>query len=161
MHVEKAKIIMKTRFVIFLALLLSMIVASCNTSSPATLPLNRKSAITVSVPPELNTYKLNDFVTIVVQNNSNYEIAFLPQDGITLFMKSGDRWINIENLIPNSLDRKIILSPQSQTENSSMTVDVVPKASDINSVIIRIWVVGKYQSTSQKVEGYVDVTLYP
>lgn len=145
-------------------ILVAVLVVSCGiskapegSSSPSQ---DRNKIIIVSAPPQINTYKIDDILTIVVQNNSEHEIAFFP-DGVALSMKNGDSWNNIENIMMNSIGRQRILSPETQKDTSLMTVPVSPAISSSNPVVIRVTITGIDQSTNQKVQGYVDITLSP
>jgi hypothetical protein len=152
---------LKTTATIITLILLLVLVASCSIgASTSSLP-DENSIITISAPPSLNSYKINDDVTLVVQNNSEDEIVFLPEGALTLSMKSETDWTNIENMMTNSLGRKIILSSVKQKAESLLITSVFPNVPNTRPVIVRIAISGTDQKTNQKVVGYVDVTLSP
>lgn len=151
----------KTSVKIIIGILASVFVASCGTGTSTSLSPNENSIITISAPSSLNTYKINDNVTLVVQNNSEDKIAFPPEGAIRLSMKNDNNWVNIENLMANSVGREIILSSVKQEENSLFITSVFPKVPNTSTVVVRIVITGTDQSSNQKVGSYVDVTLSP
>jgi hypothetical protein len=149
---------MKKLLSILATVFLIVLVSSCSNGSNEQKP--ESNEITVSAPPQINTFKINDFVNVVVQNNSEHEMALMP-DGISILLKNGDEWIHVENSA-NVVRNKIILRTKDNIDYSLTDLSIFPEITTRNySVILRITITGIDQSTSEKVIAYVDVTLFP
>ncbi len=147
------------KLILIVVIFSSLLFVSCSSVTSTITPQHEQNAISISAPPELNTYKINDFVTILIQNKSENKIALSDENGIILSLKSDDKWINIKNMMMNSLNGKTILQPQSQPEENSITVDIVPDIQNTTMAIVRITITGTDLSTNQIIQNYIDVTL--
>jgi hypothetical protein len=139
-----------------------MAITACNVNSTPSNYINpnqdKNNEISVSAPSQVNAFKINDFVTIIVQNNSEHEIA-LKREGINLLLKNGTDWVEIEN----SADfRDRILSPKANKDYSLTMIVVFPEVPmKESSVTVRVTIIGIDQLTNEKYQGYVDVILFP
>jgi hypothetical protein len=153
---------MKVSNVIMILAIFSITVTSCNDHNEVSDSIDSSSegnyGLTVSAPPQVNSFKINDFISIIVQNNTNHEIS-ITQDGISLWIKNGNDWVEIKK----SLDvRGRILSAKSNKDYSLTLLEILPEVINNNSpVIVRIYITGVDQLTGEKVQGYVDVNLSP
>ena len=153
---------MKTKFSLLFSAALLVFGISCSTGNhlSSSNPEIQKEAMILSAPSEMNTFKINDILSIGVQNNSKNEIILPPGLGLTLSAMNGNNWISINNSL-NSTSVNSILSPKSQKDNSFIMIPLVPEVPLGNSVIVRITIAGIDQVTNLKVQASLDVTLYP
>lgn len=139
-----------------------LLIASCNSNeaTASTAESNDiNSSITVTAPPSVNTYKLNDFVRVFVQNNSDHEVLISLENAIDIRLESGNEWLNVSN--SQKSFREILLSPKDQKETSLTLFSVIPEIKAEKAVTVRITIAGLDQSTKQEVSGYVDIILNP
>jgi hypothetical protein len=133
--------------------------ASCSNSSETAAFATQTNEFVVSAPPQVNSFRLDDFITVVVKNNSEHERS-LAQDSIAILIgKDETTWIETKNL---SHVREIILSPKSNHDYSLTAIVVLPDISNIiDAVTIRIVVTATNPATNAIYKGFVDVTLVP
>lgn len=115
--------------------------------------------ITITAPPVVNTYKLNDFVRVEVRNNSDHEILLSLESAIDIKAKQENSWLSVP--MAQKLSRKILLSSRSEKETSLTLFSIIPQVQPGKTTTIRITIKGIDQSTNQEVLGYVDITLSP
>jgi hypothetical protein len=154
---------MKLSNLIIIWIIFSCMITSCSNKDGqynfTDTNIKGNDEIAVFAPPQVNTFRINDFVTVVVQNNSEHEIA-ITQNGISLSLMDGNGWIRIDNTVEI---RDVILQTKRNNKDFSLTMIVVfPKVvKNDRSVIVRINITGIDQFTAEKVQGYVDVMLSP
>jgi hypothetical protein len=146
-------------FVLFLAITLASCTASKTVDSVESVTDVNKT-ITVSAPAQINTFKLNDFVRIAVQNNSDHEVLLFPESTVEIIMTSEAQSTNIHNSL-NSSKSEILLSPKSSENTNQTLYTVIPDIQGPKKVTIRIIVKGKVPETNQEVSAYLDITLKP
>lgn len=143
------------------ALFLPVVISSCVSSvNSATTASDVNKTITVTAPAQINTFKLDDFVGIAVENNSDHEVVLSPEGSIEITVTSEGQPRNVRNSL-NSSNREILLSPQSQKDTNQTLFGVIPDIKEQGKITVRITVKGKDQTTNQDVSAYVDLILSP
>lgn len=143
------------------ALFLPVVISSCVSSvNSATTASDVNKTITVTAPAQINTFKLDDFVGIAVENNSDHEVLLSPEGSIEITVTSEGQPRNVRNSL-NSSNREILLSPQSQKYTNQTLFGVIPDIKEQGKITVRITVKGKDQTTNQDVSAYVDLILSP
>ena len=153
---------MKTDFRI-VVLFLFIILASCTSShtiNSVEPVIDVNKTITVTAPTQINTFKLNDFIRIAVQNNSDHEVLLSPENTIEITRMSEGQSTNVSNSL-NSSNSEILLSPQSQKDTNQTLFAVIPDIKVQGAVTVRITVRGIDQTTNQEISGFIDLTLTP
>lgn len=154
-------------------LLCTMLLVSCSKSSSEKRDsfaevikvndLNTK--LRVYAPESVNDFKIKSGVTIVIDNLTNDLIKlYPPAEGIKLFVKSNNGWMEIKNLMnyhPSSSE--IGIAPPHDNLPGGSMFSVSPDVSERTTV--RIVLIGHiYQNgepTNSKVGAYTDVTVSP
>lgn len=143
------------------ALFLPVVISSCVSSvNSATTASDVNKTITVTAPAQINTFKLDDFVGIAVENNSDHEVLLSSEGSIEITVTSEGQPRNVRNSL-NSSNREILLSPQSQKYTNQTLFGVIPDIKEQGKITVRITVKGKDQTTNQDVSAYVDLILSP
>jgi hypothetical protein len=128
--------------------------------------LNTK--IHVSAPESVNDFKFSSGVTLVVDNLTDDLIKLYPPgEGIKIYIKSNNDWIEIRNLINYyPLSAEIPVPPKNTDSPGGSMFDVKPDILNANEkTTVRIVLIGQiYKNnlpTNQKVGAYTDVILFP
>ena len=152
---------MQNRLMQVLIIICLGITASCAQTGMATAPTNGSSRLLVYAPPEANSFKVNSGVTLAVENKSDHEIMFLPENAVTLYVKKDDKWERVGNLVTNSIPHKIILSSKDVIESNAMIVSVIPDVSRFSPALIRIDLLGTDQLTHEEIMVSTEIQLKP
>lgn len=147
-----------------LLILVMTLIASCKSRENSTVQnsslLDTNNAITINAPPQINSFKTNDFVGLVVQNNSEDLIALPPDYGVNIRMSKDNQWVNITDFT-TTFKSLVILAPKSKKDLSFMLFDVIPKVEIQTPTTFRFTANGINQSTNQEVYAYIDLQLSP
>ena len=154
---------MKIFNLILMCVLLAIVNTACTTTGQTSTVVvddanqGNQNLISVSAPAQINTFKIDDFVSVVVENNTEHKVA-ITQQGISLLLKNGLTWVKIEN----SVDvRNRILEPNYNKDFSLTEIVIFPEIMTSDSVVeIRVTVTGIDQQTKKAYQGFVDLTLY-
>ena len=149
---------MKTVISIFTTLLLLAIflVACDNLKGSAQ---SEKTILILSTPSSINTFKIDDTINLVIENYSTNQIVIDPKETI-LSVNTENGWGSIENLMDYS-DMVYVLMPKDQGDASSTVIGISPIIPNDKPATIRITIKGTIQSTKQKTEAQIDVTINP
>lgn len=118
--------------------------------------------IQIYIPPELNSFKIGDPISLVLENYSN-ELVVLPQDyGIHIFQHVDGEWELVENKMEYSSSKKLV-NPN-KDHNQLVFVTIFPNIFAEQKVSVRVVIEG-YSSALEgekpetKIGSYIDVTL--
>lgn len=118
--------------------------------------------IQVSTPPEINSFRVGDPLSLVLENYSNEQI-FLPQDyGVRIFQLIDGDWEQVENRMEYSSSIKVV-NPNNDLDQF-VFVTVYPYIVSDQKVNIRVVIVGNYfkeetGNLGDEVGAYIDVIL--
>jgi len=150
---------MKKAISLFVLITFLLTLTSCGSPQKPPAIEAKSDAVTITVPPEVNTFKINDFVNVEVQNNLDHEILLSLDSAIDIKAKQEDNWITVP--LAQKLSRKILLSSQSEKDTSLTLFSIIPQIQSGKATDIRITIKGIDQLTNQELFGYVDITLNP
>ncbi len=125
------------------------------------MPNDGAGELFVYAPVEANTFRLNDGVTLALENRSAHEILFLPENALKVYLKEGDTWTEIGNLVSNPIPRKIILSSSDVVDSNATVVWVIPDVLQSSPAVIRVDILGTDQTTHQEIKVSTVVSLKP
>ena len=165
--------ILKNKFVFFVSCLLIVIQIGCSLDNDYKVIPNKdlsssniNSEIGIFAPVELNTYRFNDPVTIIIENFGKTPIFFLNDFDICLFINDSDNWVEIRSVKTVYLEGDILLLPTEKDPLKYGTTMIEPILENYSiPVKIRIAIIG-YKfidgvKTDQLVAAYTDIWLFP
>jgi hypothetical protein len=139
-------------------------VALCNTAcgsrSSGDLDEDINQTITIVAPPQVNSLKANDFIGLVIQNNSDDKIELSYEYGVNIKRMKENQWFDFMTVMDAYLS-PTSLSSKSQKEFSFTYIDFILKIEIQEPEVLRFTVMGVNQSTSQEVYAYIDLNLLP
>lgn len=119
--------------------------------------------IRLRVPGDVNSFRISEMITLLVDNYSESQIQIVPDKDIRIFQKPAGGWVEIKNLMNYSSRIEII--PIKDSENPGGTIyqlapEIVEKQT---TVYLRIVVIGTKDpdGSASKIGAYVDLTMHP
>lgn len=124
--------------------------------------------IRLSMPESLgNRLKIGDWVSVMVTNHTQGEIAFPPDYGLKLYIYQEEEWVEVENNMTYVPNEEKYLPPEGVYGFRIVNfTPCVPVPEDRSSPAhLRVLVVGttipEGDEAAEKVAAYYDVVLHP
>jgi hypothetical protein len=112
--------------------------------------------------------KIGEFITLVLNNQSNKIIVFPPDYGLKMYLYNNEEqtWIEVKNLEKYSTEENKQVSPIDEGSLSQILVSALPSLDTTSDPIdMRVMVIGTIFkdgiSTDKQVGAYTDITLQP
>ena len=167
------------KFIIVLSVLISLVACSNKASKQKEdsfskllpIPLgDMNDEIKLSLPGlERGFYKpkIGEFITLVLNNQSNKIIVFAADYGLEMYMLNENQtWIEVKNLEKYSPEENKQVSPLGEGSLSQLLVSALPALDKTsNPIDLRVLVIGTIYKdgipTDKQVGAYTDITLQP
>jgi hypothetical protein len=162
----------RDNFLIILLAFLILFTNSCNpSSSTLKLPdlnfsdIEMNQRFILEAPKGLNTFKIGEIISLIVDVKSNDQIAFENDYGARIFLLEDTGWVEIPNHVKYPVGQ-ILLSESKGDPFQKGEADIVPKLEDeTNSVTLRIILIGNIyrdgKITKDQTAAYIDIELEP
>jgi hypothetical protein len=126
---------------------------------------NVNTELRLWAPEELNTFKVNEPISLSVEVTGTEQVVFPRDYGNRMFRNVSGDWVEVENVPTDWGEGSFLLSPSKGDPMAWGSPRVFPWFGDTDSpVLLRVFVVGNRYSdgaaSSDKVGAFVDVTLY-
>ena len=117
----------------------------------------------LSAPPDLNSYKFEDIVALVVENNSKTVIKVAPDEDLKIFKWEENLWNEVKNGVDYlaAVDR-LTSETNDDPGGTIYTVAInVPEQHDPVRLCITLEGINDPDGLRTKVAAYIDVILNP
>jgi len=142
----------------------SLVIASCSNDAnvstcinqlPVNLRRDANAVLKISVPDKLNTLKIGNLLSVVVETLSQEVVYVSPDDDLKFYLKSNNNW----SLIENQLDFLSVVNQIKPKTDSDPGGMVLPASFDLPdnqiSIHVCITVIG-----SESLDGTKSVSAY-
>ncbi len=163
---------MKTKYLIISVILILLIISACQGENQKSefmpgidLPVEEMNIdLHLLSHPDLNTFKMGDFVWLTLYNTSNLPVVLGPDYGVHIFKIVDGQWEEIENRMEDAPGDIWVLANGDETRWFE-AITVFPEAFYLEPVQIRVVIIGNQVKANgrlgKEVGAYVDVTLNP
>ena len=155
----------------FLFIFLSLAVVSCSSDAneltcinqlPMGLQSNANAVLKISIPDNMNTLKLGNLLTVVVETLSHEIVYVSPDDDLKFYLRNNNSWSLIENKV-DFLSVVDQIVPKTDTDPGGMAF---PASFDFSenrtSIHVCITVIGSESLGGPKgVSAYKEIILVP
>jgi hypothetical protein len=136
---------------------------SCESLLAKTSYENVNTTIKLSTPPHANSFKYDDLLFVVVDNNSQTEIEVTPDQDLKIFWWKDDSWRAVKNGMDylSAIDR---LSPETDDDPGGTVYSIAfstPTQDDSARFCITLEGIDDPDGARAKVAAYTEVVLGP
>ena len=159
-----------------LASIVIIVLSSCGSTNDSTvqftIPMSEIGAdvqknqyLQIIAPEGWNSFKTGESISLMARNISENQIAFAPDFGAKMFIRTDKEWVEVGNKITYKNDPSILDPSDDWYVDKTVSPIVRPLLPD-NSVScdIRIFIIGDLMENgkaSKKVGSYIDLKLNP
>ena len=145
------------RHIIFVLLLVVAVTSCASGSGGDNLDVN--NSITVTAPLQVNSFYVNDFIGLLVQNNTKDNIKMSAEYGIHVLEKNQAEWLDV--VVINPYISPTTIAPQSDKELDFAYLNFLFEYDVQVDTTFRFMVKGVNQRTDKEVYAFVDLILSP
>jgi hypothetical protein len=137
------------------------VICACTTESripehPEDVPIaSINQYINVVAPPAWNNFQADNPIDLRIENISGRTIVFDSDFGQRIFVEIDDHWTEVKDDLENINLVDIRLE---KNETRGLSIRINEKS---NFSLVRIYVVGRFEDTQEKVSAFIDVYLRP
>ncbi len=157
-------------FLVFVLLIL--LLSACSKSLPSDMPdlgissdeLEFNTYIKITVPKQLNNYKIGDSVDLEMENLSKDEWSFNITKDILIYYYENEEWRKVSDKMTHIGATELILGPSGNFPSDKQVFGVIPDIKPDQPMNLRIFIIGHRQTDkkeSQSKGAFVDVFLRP
>ena len=161
---------------IILVSIVVIVLSSCGSTNDSgvqfTIPMSEIGAdvqenkyLQIIAPEGWNSFKTGESISLMVRNISENQIAFAPDFGAKMFIRTDKEWVEVENKITYKNDPSTLDPSDDWFVDKTVSPIVRPILSnDSVPYDIRVFIIGDLMENgkaSKKVGSYIDLKLNP